>query len=163
MGEISLNPERNHLVVALASIFPSGIAKDYIPGWDGAWNWRCFIDLPTGQITHRGKFLMSDCSRGAAGRNRPLNTNRLEKEQIPVVPTAVQKEVNELVRQENILKSKITHSIVALNHLRNSLITEAVTGQLDIKAWKKKGGTDKCLDNIEAEIIDGNLKRGAAC
>ena len=30
--------------------------------------------------THRGKFLMDTCSRGAAGRNRPLDTNRLEKE-----------------------------------------------------------------------------------
>lgn len=55
------------------------------------------------------------------------------------------------------------NSIQLLKQFRTSLITEVVTGQLDIKAWKKKDGTDKCLDNIEAEIIDGNLKRGAAC
>lgn len=62
--------------------------------------------------THRGKFLMNDCSRGAAGRNRPLNTNRLEKEKIPIVPAEVQREVRTLVRQESTMKSKITHSTV---------------------------------------------------
>lgn len=41
------------------------------------------------------------------------------------------------------------NSIQLLKQFRTSLITEAVTGQLDIKAWKKKGGTDKRLDNIE--------------
>ena len=47
------------------------------------------------------------------------------------------------------LIEKTEKSIELLKHFRISLITEAVTGQLDIKAWKKKGSTDKRLDNIK--------------
>ena len=99
--------------------------------------------------THRGKFLMNDCSRGAAGRNRPLNTNRLEKEQIPIPSSSLQKQVAALVQQEDILKTKITESIQALNAYKASLVTEAVTGQLDIHAWKKRGMIAQRLDKIE--------------
>lgn len=102
--------------------------------------------------THRGKFLMNDCSRGAAGRNKPLNTSRLEKEQIPIPSASIQKQVVEFVEQENILKAKITESIQGLNKFRASLITEAVTGQLDIDAWKKRDTGNRQIDHIEQEI-----------
>jgi type I restriction enzyme S subunit len=105
--------------------------------------------------THRGKFLMNDCSRGAAGRNRPLNTNRLEKEQIPIPSSSLQKQVAALVQQEDILKVKITESIQALNIYKVSLVTEAVTGQLDIHAWQKHGTGDRQLDQIEHTISEG--------
>ncbi|CZG84599.1 Type I restriction modification DNA specificity domain [Legionella pneumophila] len=45
--------------------------------------------------------------------------------------------------------SKNKSSIEKLREFRTSLITEAVTGQLDINSWKKRGNTDKRLDNIE--------------
>jgi type I restriction enzyme S subunit len=51
--------------------------------------------------------------------------------------------------RKNELVKNIQSSIERLKEFRTSLITEAVTGQLDIKTWKKKRGTDKCLDNIE--------------
>ncbi|HAU1788574.1 restriction endonuclease subunit S [uncultured Legionella sp.] len=44
---------------------------------------------------------------------------------------------------------KTEESIRLLKEFRNSLITEVVTGRLDIKLWKKRGSTDKRLDNIE--------------
>lgn len=44
--------ERNHLVAALARLFPSGIRPTDIPGWDPAWNNCVYIDLPTGQISY---------------------------------------------------------------------------------------------------------------
>lgn len=44
--------QRNHLVAALARLFPSGIARTNIEGWDEAWNGCCFIDLPSGQISY---------------------------------------------------------------------------------------------------------------
>ena len=50
------------------------------------------------------------------------------------------------------LREKNIDSIGLLKDFRTSLITEAVTGQLDIKKWKKKGGTDKRLDNIEGAM-----------
>lgn len=42
-----------------------------------------------------------------------------------------------------------TKSIELLKVLKSSLITEAVTGQLDVKLWKKSGVSNKCLDQIE--------------
>jgi len=44
--------QRNHLVAALARLFPSGIARTNIPGWSSDWHGCCFIDLPTGQISY---------------------------------------------------------------------------------------------------------------
>lgn len=59
--------------------------------------------------------------------------------------------------------NNVNDSLARLVELRTSLITEAVTGQLDIKAWKNKGGADKRLDNIEEAMLDDDLKRGTAC
>jgi len=44
--------QRNHLVAALARLFPSGIRKTSIVGWLPDWHNCCFIDLPTGQISY---------------------------------------------------------------------------------------------------------------
>ena len=44
--------ERNHIVAALAHLFPSGIARTNIPGWDEEWHGCVYIDLPTGQISY---------------------------------------------------------------------------------------------------------------
>lgn len=44
--------QRNHLVAALASVFPSGIRATNIVGWDHDWHGCCFIDLPTGQVSY---------------------------------------------------------------------------------------------------------------
>lgn len=43
--------ERNRLVALLARLFPSGIKKTSIPGWDEAWHGCVYIDLPTGQAS----------------------------------------------------------------------------------------------------------------
>lgn len=43
--------ERNQVVAALASIFPSGIARTDIPGWLPEWHGCVYIDLPTGQAS----------------------------------------------------------------------------------------------------------------
>lgn len=43
--------ERNRLVALIASLFPSGIKKTAIPGWDEAWHGCVYIDLPNGQAS----------------------------------------------------------------------------------------------------------------
>ena len=43
--------ERNRLVALLARLFPSGVKKTAIPGWDEAWHGCVYIDLPTGQAS----------------------------------------------------------------------------------------------------------------
>jgi hypothetical protein len=44
--------ERNHLVAALARLFPSGTKRTEIPGWDPEWQGCIYIDLPSGQISY---------------------------------------------------------------------------------------------------------------
>jgi hypothetical protein len=43
--------ERNRLVAALAHIFPAGIAKTTIEGWDAEWHNCVFIETPVGQMS----------------------------------------------------------------------------------------------------------------
>ena len=43
--------ERNKVVAALAKLFPSGIARTEIEGWDAEWHGCVYIDLPTGQVS----------------------------------------------------------------------------------------------------------------
>lgn len=43
--------ERNRLVALLASLYPSGIARTEILGWDPEWHGCVYIDLPTGQVS----------------------------------------------------------------------------------------------------------------
>ena len=43
--------ERNRVVAALARLFPSGVTKTNIPGWDEEWHGCVYIDLPTGQVS----------------------------------------------------------------------------------------------------------------
>ena len=44
--------QRNHLVAALARLFPSGIRATNIEGWEPDWRGCVFIDLPSGQISY---------------------------------------------------------------------------------------------------------------
>ena len=43
--------ERNKVVAGLAALFPSGIKKTDIPGWEEEWHGCVYIDLPTGQVS----------------------------------------------------------------------------------------------------------------
>lgn len=43
--------ERNRLVAFLARLFPAGLKKTAIPGWDEAWHGCVYIDLPGGQAS----------------------------------------------------------------------------------------------------------------
>lgn len=43
--------ERNAVVAALAKVFPSGLKKTAIVGWEPEWHNCVYIDLPTGQVS----------------------------------------------------------------------------------------------------------------
>ena len=42
--------------------------------------------------------------------------------------------------------------MIRLRELRSALITAAVTGQIDVATWGKRGETDRRLEAIEQEI-----------
>lgn len=44
--------QRNHLVAALAILFPSGTKRTSIEGWSDDWHGCVYIDLPGGQVSY---------------------------------------------------------------------------------------------------------------
>ena len=101
--------------------------------------------------TKYGQFILNDCSRGAAGRNRPLNVNRLNKWKIPIPSDGEQNKVAELVHKEQVLKKLTKQSISKIEEYRAALITFAVTGQIDVKSYGKSGTVDYHLDKLQKE------------
>ncbi len=83
--------------------------------------------------TKHGDFLLNENSRGAAGRNRPLNISWLMKEKIPVPRLEIQEAVARLVHARKGLFKEISHAIDLLQERRTALISAAVTGQIDVR------------------------------
>jgi type I restriction enzyme S subunit len=80
-----------------------------------------------------GNLILDFHSRGAAGRNRPLNARTLVKEKIPIPPLDVQEQFTELLDLE-ISVSKTTKQLVKLlMEYRNRLTSDVVTGKVDVR------------------------------
>lgn len=86
--------------------------------------------------SQRGDFLLSENSRGAAGRNRPLNLSYLMKEKIPLPDMDAQLAVTKIVMQEKILTLKIKEIIRNFEERRTALISAVVTGKIDVRDWQ---------------------------
>lgn len=84
--------------------------------------------------TKLGNLLLNYHSRGAAGRNRPLNIRTLIKEKIPVPPLNLQEEIDELIKQELQLKAKIKKQEELLKEYRSRLVSDVVTGKVDVSS-----------------------------
>lgn len=56
------------------------------------------------------------------------------------------------------LIEKINRSISGLKEIKTAIITQAVTGQLDIQAWARRGMDDRRLDKIETDMEQKNKK-----
>jgi type I restriction enzyme S subunit len=57
-----------------------------------------------------------------------------------------------MVEKNKQLLTPITASISRLHEFRSALITAAVTGQIDVDEWSRRGGTDAKLDAIAQEM-----------
>ena len=99
-----------------------------------------------------GDFLLNEASRGSAGRNRPLNTWRLGKEKIPVPSVELQETVERALAFERGLRKRIDESIALLSEARATLITNAVTGQIDVSISNRTGQSDRMLEATEEEM-----------
>lgn len=99
--------------------------------------------------TRHGNFILNDCSRGAAGRNRPLNVNRLRKWEIPIPSETVQRKVADMVELEQKSNKQIQLSMEKLTEYRTALITAAVTGQIDVKSYGKSGAVNRHPDRLQ--------------
>lgn len=120
--------------VALARIRDSGcVASHRYPILRGRKDYVSSPVLLALLRTTYGGMLLNEHSRGAAGRNRPLNISRLLKEKVPVPPMSAQAQITKLVDQEDALSQSLAQSLRFVNEYRTRLITDVVTGKLDIR------------------------------
>jgi type I restriction enzyme, S subunit len=100
-----------------------------------------------------GHVLLDYHSRGAAGRNRPLNPRNLVKEKIPVPSISLQKELIEMINSENHLKYVINREIAIVKEYKTALIAEAVTGKIDIRNYEIQKIVDEVFENTAEEEL----------
>ena len=105
--------------------------------------------------TDLGQLLLDHNSRGAAGRNRPLNIRSLMKERIPLPPIESQLRIAGMLQLESHVRQQVRLSEKLLNEYRTRLVADVVTGQRDVRAAAARlpeaGGPEDCGD---AEAID---------
>lgn len=83
--------------------------------------------------TKDGDLLLNLHSRGAAGRNRPLNPRTLMKEKIPIPPLNLQQQIAEVLELEFKFRNDIARQISFIQEHRTRLISDVVTGQVDVR------------------------------
>jgi type I restriction enzyme S subunit len=91
------------------------------------------------------------------GMKQGLGFSEVGNIKLPVPPRSQQPEI--VRRIEHALQMiddarlRLTSSISKLLELRASLITAAVTGQINVKTWRKHGQTERGLDQLEAKAM----------
>jgi type I restriction enzyme S subunit len=65
---------------------------------------------------------------------------------------SIAKYVLERKRRFEVIRSPIAASIGRLREFRSAFITAAVTGQMDIATWRKRGRTNSHVDAVGAEM-----------
>jgi type I restriction enzyme S subunit len=84
-----------------------------------------------------GELLLNVNSRGAAGRNRPLNDRALGKEKIPIPPLPEQSRIAEFVEVEAAVRREVEREIASVQEYRAQLVADIATGQLDVREAAK--------------------------
>jgi len=118
---------------------------------------KCKLDAVTPEylltlfLSSAGDLILNHHSRGAAGRNRPLNPRSLLKEKIPVPPLQLQREVSDFFYEEQAARLEIEKEIALIREYRDRLIADAVTGQVDVRSWQP--GPDDVVGDDELATL----------
>lgn len=111
--------------------------------------------------TRYGQLLLDIHSRGAAGRNRPLNLGLLLKEKIPVPSREEQKQISAIVEIESKTRTAIARLSALLGEYRTKLVSEVVTGKFDVRevAQKLPELTADASESVQDEaLLDSDIK-----
>ena len=104
--------------------------------------------------TSYGSMLLGHHSRGAAGRNRPLNIGTLLKEKVPIPPLSEQAHVAELLDREHAVALSVAQTVRFINEYRTRLIADVVTGKLDVRDAAGRLPDEVPPDSAEEDIGD---------
>ena len=99
--------------------------------------------------TSYGSMLLDHHSRGAAGRNRPLNAGMLLKEKVPIPPLSAQARITELLDQEHAVAQSLAQTIRFINEYRTRLVADVVTGKLDVREAAARLPEEDAPDPVE--------------
>ena len=83
--------------------------------------------------TDWGQTLLDYHSRGAAGRNRPLNAQTLMKEKVSLPTWEQQCHVSRLLSKESKARNNLNRTAQLIDEYRTRLIADVVTGKLDVR------------------------------
>ena len=106
-------------------------------------------------LSKAGDLILDHHSRGAAGRNRPLNPRSLLKEKVPVPPLHLQREVSDFYYEELAVRREIEKEIALIREYRDRLIADVITGQVDVRGWQP-GPDDMVDDALLSALGDEN-------
>lgn len=106
--------------------------------------------------TPYGAMVLDHHSRGAAGRNRPLNAARLLKEKVPIPTISSQRLITELLDQEYALTQALALTVQFINEYRARAVADVVTGKLDVRAVATHP-IDETTPNTSEDDIDMNV------
>jgi type I restriction enzyme S subunit len=87
-------------------------------------------------LTDFGSFILNDCSRGSAGRNRPLNLEDLLKWKIPLPSLEQQRKIANLYLIREQMTNLIAKQVRLLEEHRSALIVAVATGKIDVRKSK---------------------------
>ena len=100
-----------------------------------------------------GHLLLDHYSRGAAGRNRPLNLRTLLKEKVPRPALPTQRHVAKMLKRETIARQQIKALTGLLLEYRARLVTDVITGKLDVREAALMLDEPEELDSLdEADV-----------
>ena len=104
-------------------------------------------------LSGKGDLILNHHSRGAAGRNRPLNPRTLLKEAIPIPPIDLQREVSALYKEELKVKREVEKELALIREFRDRQIADVVTGQIDVRSWQP-GPEDQITEEVLMALGD---------
>lgn len=84
-----------------------------------------------------------------------LNASIIGELPIPELDPHQQKAIADRLDEEiagiDVTRKKIQETVSTLRELRSALITAAVTGQIDVAEWSRRGETERRIDEVDAE------------
>jgi type I restriction enzyme S subunit len=105
--------------------------------------------------TKAGDIMLNECSHGAAGRNKPLNFNELLNQYIPLPELSAQRKISNKVYIFLKVREHIRETELLLSEYRTRLISDAVTGRVNVQNIKVP---EYETENLQENIVDATIE-----
>lgn len=129
---------------------PMATSQDFV-------NWVCGRELRSKFLYYVLRGMGREFSRLRMGStHQTIYMPAVRSFRTPLPPLSEQDEIitglDKQLESCGTLLSAVTSTIDRLQELRSALITAAVTDQIDVDIWRKRGNTDRRLEAIEEEV-----------